>query len=64
MKTITEQVKEIFQLENISLIHSNGHLFENSDTTNGLQFWKLPARKVYTIPNTPAPESGDTELLE
>ena len=59
MKTITEQ---IFQLENISLIHSNGHLFENSYTTNGLQFWKLPARKVYAIPN--APESGDTELLE
>ena len=64
MKTNTEQWKEAFQLENISLAQSNGHPFENSDTKNGLQFWELPARKYYTIPNIPAPESSNTDLLE
>ena len=53
VETITGQVKEAFQLENISLVQSNGHHFENCDTTKGLQFCKLPARKVYAIPNIP-----------
>ena len=54
VETITEQAKEAFQLENIFLVQLNGHHFENSDTTKGLQFWKSPARKVYAIPNIPA----------
>lgn len=37
---------------------------KNSDTTKWLQFWKLPARKVHAIPNIPAPEGNNTELLE
>ena len=64
IETITEQAKEIFQLENISLVQSNGHHFENSDTTKGLQFWKSPARKVYAIPNILAQETGSTKLTE
>ena len=64
IETITEQAKEIFQLENISLVQLNGHHFENSDTTKGLQFWKSPARKVYAIPNIPAQEAGSTKLTE
>ena len=59
-----EQSKEAFQLENISLAQSNRHQFENSDTTKGLQFWKLPAKKVYAILHIPAPEAGSTELIE
>ena len=51
MEAITEQVKEAFQLENICFVESNRHPFKDSDTTKGLQFWKSPARKVYTIPN-------------
>ena len=53
VKTITERAKEAFQLENISLVQLNGHHFENSDTTKRLQFCKLPARKVFAIPNIP-----------
>ena len=63
VETITEQVKEAFQLENISLVQSNGHHFESSNTTKELQFRKSPARKVYAIPNIPAPEAGNTELI-
>ena len=57
-------MKTTAELEYIFLVQSNGHSFENSDTPEWLQFWKSPERKVYTIPNTPAPESGNTELLE
>ena len=31
--TISEQAKETFQLENISLVQSNGHHFENTTAT-------------------------------
>ena len=64
VEIITKQAKEAFQLEIISLVQSNRHHVENSDTTKGLQFWKSPARKVYAIPNIPAPEAGSTELME
>ena len=55
-------MKDAFQLENTSLVQSNGHYFENSNTTKELLFWKSPARKVHAIPNIPAPEAGSTEL--
>ena len=64
MTIVLHKVKEAFQLENISLVQSNGNHFENSDTTKGFQFWKLPARKVYAVPNIPAPEGGNTKLIE
>ena len=64
MEAITEQVKEAFQLENICFVESNRHPFKDSDTTKGLQFWKSPARKVYTIPNISEQESVGTELPE
>ena len=63
METITEKAKEAFQLENISLVQSNGRPFENSDTKKGLQFSNSLARKIYAIPNIPASESGNSELL-
>ena len=63
VEIITKQAKEAFQLEIISLVQSNRHHVENSDTT-GLQLWKSPARKVYAIRNIPAPEAGSTELIK
>ena len=63
VETITKQAKEAFQLENISLVQSNGHHFENSNTTKGLQFWKLSARKVYAIPNILAQQASSTKLI-
>ena len=64
VESITKQAKEAFQLENKSLVQSNGHHFKNRDTTKGFHFCNQPARKVYAILNMPAPEVGNTQLIK
>ena len=64
MESVTEQAKEAFQVENISLVQSNGNHFKNSDTTKRFQFFNSPARKVYAILDIPGPEAGNTEVIK
>ena len=48
VESITDQANEVFG-KAVKLVQSNGHPFEDNDYTNGLTFWKSPARKVYAI---------------